>query len=45
MAMRLLLALALLLVAAPVQAGGIWRRGETADPGSLDPHRTSTSVE
>ena len=27
------------------QAGGIWIRGETADPGSLDPHKTSTSVE
>jgi peptide/nickel transport system substrate-binding protein/oligopeptide transport system substrate-binding protein len=26
-------------------AGGIWRRGETADPGSLDPHKTSTIVE
>ena len=28
-----------------VEASGIWRRGETADPGSLDPHKTSTVVE
>ena len=41
----LLAALALLAGASTVQAGGVWRRGETADPGSLDPHRTSTSVE
>lgn len=33
------------LVTAPAWAGGIWRRGETADPGSLDPHKTSTIVE
>ncbi len=35
----------LLAVGAPAHAGGIWRRGETADPGSLDPAKTSTSVE
>ncbi len=29
----------------PAPASGIWVRGETADPGSLDPHKTSTSVE
>ena len=38
--------LALLLTAtAPAEAAGIWRRGETADPGSLDPHKTSTVYE
>ena len=46
---RVLLAASLLIcgiaAAAPVWAGGVWRRGETADPGSLDPHKTSTSVE
>ena len=26
-------------------AAGTWIRGETGDPGSLDPHKTSTSVE
>ncbi len=35
----------LLLFLLPAGAAGVWRRGETADPGSLDPHRTSTSVE
>ena len=30
---------------APAQAGGIWRRAELADPGSLDPAKTSTSTE
>ena len=39
------LALAAFVAAAPVSAGGIWRRGEVADPGSLDPHKTSTVVE
>ena len=40
------MALALLFaLAGPAQAGGIWIRGETADPGSLDPHKTSTVVE
>ena len=34
-----------LLATAPAAAGGIWRRGEVADPGSLDPHKTSTLVE
>ena len=43
--MRCLALAALLLLAIPAQAGGIWRRGETADPGSLDPHKTSTVVE
>lgn len=42
----LLAALAALSLALPeAEAGGIWRRGETADPGSLDPHKTSTVVE
>ncbi len=31
--------------AGPAHAGDVWVRGETADPGSLDPHKTSTSVE
>ena len=40
------IALAVLLASAiPAHAGGIWRRGEIADPGSLDPHKTSTTVE
>jgi peptide/nickel transport system substrate-binding protein/oligopeptide transport system substrate-binding protein len=34
-----------LLAANPAAAGGVWRRGETADPGSLDPAKTSTVVE
>ncbi len=44
---RLALAIlaAWLSLASPARAGGIWLRGETADPGSLDPHKTSTSVE
>lgn len=29
----------------PGHAGGIWRRGEAMDPGSLDPHKTSTVTE
>ncbi len=32
-------------MATPAVAGGIWRRGELADPGSLDPHKASTSIE
>ncbi|WP_246725588.1 peptide ABC transporter substrate-binding protein [Beijerinckia sp. L45] len=36
---------ALFLLAAPARADTIWRRGETADPGSLDPAKTSTVVE
>ena len=40
--LALFLALALL---PPALAAGTWIRGETADPGSLDPHKTSTSVE
>ena len=48
--LRLLAVAALLLglsagTAGPSGATGVWLRGETADPGSLDPHRTSTSVE
>ena len=35
----------LLALCGPAQAGGLWRRGETADPGSLDPAKTSTAVE
>lgn len=38
-------ALAGLLLSGPADAGGIWRRGESADPGSLDPHKTSTIIE
>ncbi len=50
-ATRAVLLLAVLLLAAlafddgAAQAGGTWRRGETADPGSLDPAKTSTAVE
>lgn len=29
----------------PTQAGGIWRRGEAMEPGSLDPHKASTLTE
>lgn len=36
---------AILVLAGPAVAGGIWQRGETADPGSLDPHKTSTVIE
>ena len=39
------LAIALCLATLPAQAGGIWRRGETADPTSLDPHKTSTVID
>jgi oligopeptide transport system substrate-binding protein len=39
-----LLSLAL-AAAMPAYADNIWRRGETADPGSLDPAKTSTVVE
>lgn len=35
----------LLALTIPAEAGGIWRRGEYADPGSLDPHKVTTSVE
>jgi len=34
-----------LLAAQAAQAQMIWRRGETADPGSLDPHKATTVVE
>lgn len=40
-----LLALAASLATIPALAGGIWRRGELADPNSLDPHKASTSIE
>ena len=33
------------MLAPPAMAGGVWLRGETGDPGSLDPHKASTSVE
>jgi len=33
------------LAAQSTQAEMIWRRGETADPGSLDPHKATTVVE
>ncbi len=38
----------ILLLCAPMNqalAGGIWRRAELADPGSLDPAKTTTSTE
>jgi peptide/nickel transport system substrate-binding protein/oligopeptide transport system substrate-binding protein len=38
-------ALLVLALTGPAGAAGIWRRGETADPGSLDPAKTSTVVE
>ena len=49
-AFSLVVALACVVVSSfaalgPAAAGGIWRRGETADPGSLDPAKTSTAVE
>ena len=44
-ALMLKAALAGALLAGPALAGGVWRRGETADPGSLDPHKTSTVIE
>ena len=34
-----------LLLATPAYAGGIWRRGEITDPGSLDPAKVSTAAE
>ena len=40
-----LMALPFLLLASRANASGIWLRGETGDPGSLDPHKVSTSVE
>ena len=40
-----LVLLALAFPPSPALAAGTWIRGETADPGSLDPHKTSTSVE
>lgn len=43
-----MLAGALALLAAgclPAQAGGIWRRGEQGNPGSLDPHKVSNVLE
>ena len=36
---------ALLLWTTAAYGGGIWRRAELADPGSLDPAKTSTSTE
>ena len=42
---RFCLAACLILSATLAEAGGIWRRGETADPTSLDPHKTSTVVD
>ena len=43
--LRLGLAAVLLAGAQPAVAGGVWRRGDLADPNSLDPHKASTSVE
>ena len=40
-----MVALSLALLTPPARAGGVWLRGETGDPGSLDPHKVSTSVE
>lgn len=37
--------LLLLLVPAAAHADAIWRRGETMEPGSLDPHKASTVSE
>jgi oligopeptide transport system substrate-binding protein len=37
--------LVLILATTAAGADNIWRRGETADPGSLDPAKTSTVVE
>ncbi len=37
--------LLLLVTADPSIAGGTWRRAELADPGSLDPAKTTTSTE
>ena len=33
------------LLATPANAGGIWRRGEITDPGSLDPTKVTTAAE
>ena len=43
--MKLAVVLVAALLATSAQAGGIWRRGETADPTSLDPHKTSTVID
>ena len=44
--MRVLLGvLAALALPLPAHAGGIWRRGEITDPGSLDPAKVSTAAE
>ena len=40
-----LIGLLLLNATSASHAGGTWRRAETADPGSLDPAKTSTAVE
>ena len=40
-----MLAIAQPALAPPAAAGGVWRRGDLADPNSLDPHKASTSVE
>ena len=40
-----LCALLVLFAGIPAHAGDIWRRAELADPGSLDPAKTSTSTE
>lgn len=39
------LGFALILAAGSANAGGVWRRGEVGDPGSLDPHKASTVIE
>ncbi|WP_409146174.1 peptide ABC transporter substrate-binding protein [Pseudoxanthobacter sp. M-2] len=41
----LLAVMALSLAAAPALAAGTWNRGNSADPESLDPHKTSTVYE
>jgi len=39
------LGISLLMVTQGAKAEMIWRRGETADPGTLDPHKATTVVE
>lgn len=35
----------MLLSVSGAEAAGVWRRGETSEPGSLDPHKATTVVE
>nr|WP_051953187.1 peptide ABC transporter substrate-binding protein [Methylocapsa aurea] len=34
-----------LLLASPIEAAMVWRRGALGDPGSLDPHKATTLIE